>query len=64
MECRSKNHRKRDEADRTNQEITVAWTTGSSEGNEKWSDSRYILNGVSTGLVKGLDTMEDRKRRI
>ena len=42
----------------------MAWTTGSSEGNEKWSDSRYILNGVSTGLVKGLDTMEDRKRRI
>ena len=41
----------------------MAWTTGSSEGNEKWSDLRYILNGVSTGLVKGLDIMEDRKRR-
>ena len=42
----------------------MAWTTGSSEGNEKWSDLRYILNGVSTGLVKGLVFMEDRKRRI
>lgn len=40
----------------------MAWITGSSKGNEKWSDSRYMLNGVSTGLVKGLDIMEDRKR--
>ena len=42
----------------------MAWTTGSSEGGEKWSDSEYILDVVPTGLANGLDIMQERKRRV